>query len=327
MSLRPLFLTTALCVAALVGAVGQASAEDGAKPAAAVAGEKHKIVVNLAKGTSFGTKTSVEMNQSADLGGMQMETLLDIHVMTGNSVEAVDEKGTMTIKQTVAAMKGKFSNPMMGEMEFDSEKPDDGNPMAAQFLSSVGEETTAHIEPNGKTTVVGKAGADAPPTFGNLGEWPKDGVAVGESWTHEITQNMGGMNAKVKVKQTLKSIDAEKAVIAQDGEITIDTSGGGQNPMASMASKMKIKKSSFTGETVVNRKDGYLMKSDVVMDMEMSMDPDPNAENPMLANGMSMTMKQKVHTERTEAPKAKTAPAATPGTAPAEQPKAPEGQK
>ena len=60
---------------------------------------------------------------------------------------------------------------------------------------------------------------------------------------------------------------------------------------------------------VAKNKDGYILVSDITSDMEMEIAPDENSQDPMLAGGMTMTMKQKVHQERKPASADKAAPA------------------
>lgn len=318
--IRPLALTATLALA--LGSFQAFAQEAAAPPAAQATGEKVKLELNLTKGQKFDTAVKMTMAQNMNVGGMDMSTDIEMSVLQTNSVEALDDAGVATMKTKVRRITGSFSNPMMGQIEFDSDKKDEaesGNPMmdqmTKQFTAEAGKEHVVKLAKDGTTSSGAKddPSADAMRAMGGINKLPKDPVGVGDSWTNETEGTTQGMQTKTKMKTTVKSIDADTITVTHEG--TLELSSGGDagetsaNPMARMASKMKMKATKIVGESKISRKDGYILVSDVTSDMEMEIPADENAENPMLAGGMTMTMKQKVHQERKPASADAAAPA------------------
>jgi hypothetical protein len=121
------------------------------------------------------------------------------------------------------------------------------------------------------------------------------------------------MATKTKMKSTVKAIDADTVTVTHDGTLEMNASGGdtgGGNPMAALVAKMKVKTTKISGESKISRKDGYIIVSDVATDMELELPADENAQDPMVAAGMTMVIKQKVHQERKPATPDAAAPVA-----------------
>lgn len=307
------FVLTAACAAALVTALpsqftARAAAEDA--PAAST-GDKISFALTPAKGLSFATEAKMTMKQAISFGGMDIDTDMNMTTVARVDVTDVGETGDVTMKTTTTRLHGLMSNPMMGEIAFDSDKPeaDADNPMAAQitqaFTAAVGQEISLVLAKDG-TVKSGSggagevSGAQVAELAGGIGTFPKNPVGVGDSWTSDTTRDMQGMKLNVKMKFTLKAFDADTATIAQTGEMSMAGAGGGDdgNPMAAALARMKMKSSKLEGTLKVSRKDGMAISSDVDSVIDMSMEADPNAEDPMAAGGMSMKMTMKMHQER-----------------------------
>ncbi|MCG3133516.1 MAG: hypothetical protein HMLKMBBP_00694 [Planctomycetes bacterium] len=311
MKLRTFALTAACAAALVVSLPAHLAPSAAAEDAPAAAGEKITLAMTPAKGTSFATEMKMSMLQAMSFGGMDIDSDIKMTSVTRADVSDVSETGDVTMKIKVTRMSGSMSNPMMGEIAFDSDKPeaDADNPMAAQisqaFLQGVGQEIQAVCAKNGEVkSMVGgpeMAGGDLGDMIGGMGGMPDKPIGVGDSWTLDKTRNMQGMQIRVKAKYTLKSFDADTATVAVTGEMSMAGGGGGDdggNPMAAVMARMKMKTSKMEGTTKVSRKDGLAISGDVETVMEMSMDADPNAADPMAAQGMSMKMTMKMHQER-----------------------------
>lgn len=317
--LRPLALTATLALA--LGSFQAFAQEAAAPPAAQATGEKVKLELNLTKGQSFDTAVKMTMAQNMNIGGMEVATDIEMSVLQTNTVDSLDDAGVATMKTKTRRINGSFSNPMMGQIEFDSDKKDEagsGNPMmdqmTQQFTADVGKERVVKLSKDGTASADAKddPSADAMRAMGGINKLPKDPVGVGDSWTNESEGTMQGMKTKTKMKNTVKAIDADTVTVSHEGSLELAPAGGGEtsaNPMARMADKMKMKSTKIAGESKISRKDGYILVSDITSDMEMEIAPDENSDNPMLAGGMTMTMKQKVHQERKPASPEQAAPA------------------
>lgn len=313
--LRPLVLT-----AAAVFAFGAfpAQAQDGGTPApVAPAGEKIKLEINLAKDQAFDLVVKMTMSQNVNFGGMEMATDMDMNLRQSNKIESLDDAGVATMKSKVRRISGSFSNPMMGQFDFDSDKKaeESGNPaldqMSQQFTQMAGKETIVRLSKDGTVADGGNdaAATEAMRAMGGISKLPKDAVGIGDSWTTESSGQVQGMGTKTKMKSTVKAIDADTVTVTHDGTLEMSAAGGpGGNPMAALVAKMKVKTTKIAGESKISRKDGYVLVSDVTTDMELELPADENAQDPMLAAGMTMVMKQKVHQERKPATPDATAP-------------------
>jgi hypothetical protein len=325
MSLRPLLLSSSLL--ALLAAA-PARAEDPA-PAS---GDKVQLACNWSKGAARGFELAVDMNQTMNMGGMEIPTEMKMSQVWTETCDAVDDKGVGTVRVKFVRIHGNLSNPMMGDIAFDSDKPadeggaDEGNPMAgmAAMLSKTltalaNQEIEARFAANGEMVSMkapamesdpmgggGFSADDMAKQMGALGKFPEKPVGVGDSWSSESSMKAGmGLNLKVKLKNTVQAIDAELVTVTQDGEFSTEAGGGddaGDDPRAAMMKqmfeKLKITEGRQTGTIKLSRKDGRLVSSDGAATIKMEIPADDSGAGGPLAGGLTMEQKMKMKATR-----------------------------
>jgi hypothetical protein len=248
---------------------------------------------------------------------MGMETEVDVNQFVVTKVEDLVADGTFSLRTKMAHIWGKISNPMMGEIEFDSDKPEeksDGDAedpmsmakkqMAKQLAAAAGKEVVLSMGRDGasKSADAGE-GAQLSKMISGLGKLPEKPVGVGDTWTTDVEAAVQSLNMRVKTKNTIKAVDALSVTIEQEGTMELAGAGTGDksSPQAAILASMKTKSSSMKGTLKISRKDGLALTSDNEMNLEMTMGSgEKDDQNPMA--GMEMTMKISVHAERKAAP-------------------------
>ena len=289
----------------------QAAAQDA--PPAETAAEKVTFKIVLEKGQEFAFRQTMNMNQDMDMGGMQMSTVMDMTSDYTYKVDDVTEAGDMKVTVNFGRIKGSFDNPMMGSLEFDSEKEaeETGNPMvdmmASMFTANAGQSIGITMQADGEITEVtgieemieklmennpmaGMQGGMDTETMSKsmkemigsqLGALPKEPLGVGESWKIERAMGQMGMDVNMTIDNTLKSVDDQEAVI--DSTITAELSGG------QMAAMLTVDEFTGTSTTTVSRKDGLVLSSKANMNMKASMDAGAQGQG-----GMTMVIETAV---------------------------------
>lgn len=343
-SLRVPILVLALgAVVAAPAAVSASLAEEGE-----VANTKAPLAARMQKGQVVWFKQTMKQDADINMGGMQMSNQMEMNQSWSQTCDSVDEKGVMGVRMKFARIWGKMTNPMMGELQFDSDNPDAGsdNPMLGQMAAALttlaGTELAGNLNPNGTMTGMKMAGgaADDPvqkqmveqleKQLQGIATLPDHPVGVGDTWTVKTDMNMQGMAISIEVNNKVTATDAESVTVAHDGKMSMSASKAtddGGDPRAAamreMMSKMKLKSSGMKGSSRISRADGLVLSS--VMDQEMSLEMElpPEAAQQGMSGGMEM--KQQVHMtiDRTEAPapKAEKKNTETPAAPPAGQPK------
>jgi len=250
-----------------------------------------------------------------DMGGMQMSTVIGMTSDYAYTVTDVTESGDMQVAVKFGQIKGSFENPMVGSLEFDSEKEaeESGNPMidmmASMFTANAGQAIGITMTPNGEITDVtgvdalverllennpmagAMGGAMDAETMsesmkqmigGQLGALPSEAISVGDSWKVERAMGQMGMDVAMTIDNTLASVSATEMVV--DSEITATLSGG------QMAQMITVDEFTGTSTTTYSRKDGLVLLSTAKMNMTASMDTGQGA------GGMTMVIETK--TER-----------------------------
>jgi len=320
------FVAVALCA--------PTAAQDTEAPAA----EKFEFKLDLKQGDTFAFRQTMDMNQDLDMGGMQMSTIMSMTSDYSYEVTDVAESGDMSLKIKFGRITGSFENPMMGSLEFDSEKETEetGNPMidmmAGMFTANAGQELSMVMNPDGEVVSVdgveemvdrllennpmagmgGAIDAESMKTQmkdnfeGQLGQIPADPVAVGDSWTTDRGMSgMGGMGMQMSITSTLNALDGHEAVI--ESTITGELSGG------QMAEMLNVEEFTGTSNTTLSVTDGLPLTSTATINMTATMD------SPQGQGGMIMSVETKL--ERIAITASSEAPAETPSEEiPAETP-------
>ncbi len=290
-------------------------AADAAAAVADAQGGPIEIRIRLEKGQQFAFRQTMEMNQDMDMGGMQISTIIGMTSDYAYTVTDVTESGDMQVAVKFGQIKGSFENPMVGSLEFDSEKEaeESGNPMidmmASMFTANAGQEIGITMTPNGEITDVtgvdalverllennpmagAMGGAMDAETMsesmkqmigGQLGALPSEAISVGDSWKVERAMGQMGMDVAMTIDNTLASVSATELVV--DSEITATLSGG------QMAQMITVDEFTGTSTTTYSRNDGLVLLSTAKMNMTASMDTGQGA------GGMTMVIETK--TER-----------------------------
>ena len=290
---KPSFVVAGFAAAALMATavMPAASAQDAPPdaPPADTAAEKVEFKIKLDKGQKLAFRQVVDMNQDMDMGGMQMAIVLEMSNEFTYHVTDVTEAGDMKIDMTFGRIKGSMENPMMGTIEFDSANPD-GNPMSAAFTAQAGESLGLTLTSAGEVTEItgieemfekmmaanpmaaaqmdseGLSDQLKQTASSHIGMFPKEPVAVGESWTIEQSANQMGMDVSMKIDNTLKSATEDEAVV--DATINASMSAEGNPMMAAL----DVETFKGTSTTTYSRKDGLVLSSSMTMNMKASMD-------------------------------------------------------
>jgi hypothetical protein len=347
-SLRAPFLALALGAVVGVPAAVQAFAGDGE-----VANTKAPLAARMEKGQVIWFRQKMKQDADIDMGGMQMSNQMEMNQVWSQTCDSVDDKGVMAIRMKFAHVWGAMTNPMFGEVKFDSDNPDAGsdNPMLGQMAAALtklaGTEMSGSLNPNGTMTGMKMSGeASADPAEKQMAEQlekqlqgistlPDKPVGVGDTWTVKTDMNLQGLSLTVEVNNKVTATDGESVTVAHDGKMSMSASTSatddGSDPRAAamreMMSKMKIKDSVMKGTSRISRKDGLVLSSNMEQEMTMEMELPPEAAEQGMGGGMQM--KQKIHMtiDRTDAPAPKAekkpaeTPAAPPATPPAGEPK------
>lgn len=110
--------------------------------------------------------------------------------------------------------------------------------------------------------------------------YPEKPVAIGDSWTKNITMDVAGLEMEVKYKYTLTDVKNNVAFLKLDG--VIDSKGKMKNlPMEIEA----VMKGTQSGTLSIGVEDGYIKSGDYNMDM--------TAEMEVMGKKMPMKMKGK----------------------------------
>jgi len=247
--------------------------------ATSIQAQSLKKANGLSKGLQISkTAKSVVVN-SMEMMGQQINTDINNEVVTIYQVKDITAAGT-DIDITLAKMKMEME--VMGQnMSFDSEKPDESNPMGAKMKEMIGKTTSISVSKEGK--IIGKKSADAASASdaiaqligggsGGLNEGAtldiimpltKDEVKVGETWI-DSSGNEEGKNVTV---YTLKSITNDVAELTYTGTVAINKKG--ENQGMEMLTKLS---GTTTGTLLVDAKSLVIKKRTAKVEMKGTID-------------------------------------------------------
>ncbi len=105
--------------------------------------------------------------------------------------------------------------------------------------------------------------------------YPKNKVAIGESWKNTNNANFAGLEMKIVIKYTLQSVNNGIATISVDGQIN------GKGKMEALPMEIDMK-GTQKGAMFVQLSNGYLQKGNYTMDVAATME--------MMGQKIPMTM-------------------------------------
>ncbi len=248
--------------------------------------------------------------------------------MTQRVVETLPD-GAAVVEQTIDALRFQMTNMMMGELSFDTRKPETveefGNSVLAQMQPAVlalprmaGTKVRITMRPDGTIgdirgmeEMLGALGGtgmgiDFKQLAGSAGRLPDDEVRTGLSWSVDSVADMpGGGKMTTKGKSTVTAWDpaAKSATVAVEAVLELKTDpapaegGAGEDPQAAALREamknMKIRDGTVKGEQVMDLARGVNVRvttsSTMIMEMPNPMDPDAAMEL-----HMTMSMKQEL---------------------------------
>ncbi len=230
--------------------------EPAPPPAAVPVPERIALRLDLRPGLELPYVMENHTVQRMDMGGMQMETVMDQRSEVTYRVGAADAEGNSEVAVDVGRISGKVSNPMMGEMEFASDQSDQpqegGNPMMEMMIKPLtmlaGKTFTMTLTPAGEVVAVrgvkeiaeeafasmpgGEAMAGMMGGFtddaakqqwgGFFGNMPKEPLAVGATWTDAMGLDLQGIPGKTQTTYRVTEADDDVVVIASEGTVSVD---------------------------------------------------------------------------------------------------------
>lgn len=230
-------------------------------------------------GAEYRFQTMIKTQVNSSNGELSMSTQME-HGLSSR-VKAVSD-AAITLMEKIENIKGNAKS-MGVDINFDTDKPTEGNPtMMGQLSQVVGKSVTSQIKPNGVfisgeplgAGLIGGSdtGADFRTISGNA-RFPADAVKIGESWTVIDTIINQGMLTVATTVWTFKAIEDDLAVLVSSGQGTIAGS-----PLT--APEAKIKGTLIAeGFSKVELKTGVSREASHKIRAQMEMDYQGNKQN------------------------------------------------
>jgi hypothetical protein len=313
----------ALATCLAFGSVAPTFAQDvGDAPAA----ETVEFKLNVKPGQRFGYRQTMNMDQKVVMPAGAMTTKIRQTTDQVMEVLKVAADGAVDVRVRTESIKGSMENPMMGDVEFDSTKPDNKSgiamvdAMVSAFTMLAGKSYELTLEPTGalreirglREIMEEAMGADVSAMLDDdalraqmASQFPSgvgEQVALGHKWevvSKLPVQGVGMLEMTARHHLAGATADATEVRSRMDFKLL----GGGDAPF-------ELRSSKGEGNMRVSRADGFVLSSEGVTDMAFDMETEMG----------DVTMEQRVDTkvERVRLP------AQTGGDA-AETPKAPAG--
>ncbi|GAB4126681.1 MAG: hypothetical protein OHK0045_06530 [Raineya sp.] len=205
----------------------------------------------LKKGESY--EQTMENESKIQIMGMEIQMT---QVITAkNVVTDVDAAGNLTQESTIEKFYMKQSNPMIGELEYDSENTSKQSPeLAAQVGQIKGKKSILKITPTGQIL---EAPKEMSSTVGSSGQFPQQAVGVGDTWEISSTTNNPMLNKEITSNNQYKLIErtAGKAIIEINGKMVAEGKEIG----------------SFSGKMTIEEATGITLESDILQKLNMQM--------------------------------------------------------
>src|SRR5262245_23621041 len=261
-----------------------------------LAQEKTTLRLKFVPGHVSRAQQSQDLTMSMAMGEQKMNTSLSLEMWTEMKVADVKD-GTASIDHKYTRAKARSDSPG-SKVDYDSDVP--GSKAGAQFAAFgklVGQTVTTRVDATCKLQEVKvpedldmdleRVGMDLKQQFEQMfTAFPKDPIAVGDSWTTESEMKMGQMGMmKSKVVNKLVELKDDVATIEQ--KIEMDTSTAklpqGQKltvPKAGGTSKVDLR----TGLPVEQRQDIEMKMGDMmtmsIRSVTKQVDPSKAAQKP-----------------------------------------------
>lgn len=213
---------------------------------------KNKVLLryNLKQGESY--VQTMDNDMKIQIMGMEIPMLQKIS--TKNSVTNVDASGNLTQESTIEKFYMKQSNPMMGDMEYDSEDASKQSPELAEQLGKMkGTKTTMKMSPTGKVI---EAPKEANGMSNSSNQYPEQPVGVGDTWELSSTSKnpmMGNKEVTSNNQYKLLERNGGKALVEVNGKIIMEGKEVG----------------SISGKMTIEEATGIVLESNLIQKMNV----------------------------------------------------------
>ncbi|QQL44002.1 DUF6263 family protein [Sulfuriroseicoccus oceanibius] len=284
--------------------------------------EPIELELKYQSGKTYTMLSSMRSNTSVPMGEQVMDQRMTMDMTTQMKVSDVDDSKNQQLETSFTRVA--MRTEVMGTViEFDSDVPDEANPMFAPMLKMVNKPFTVVVDENHEvvevtgldemlkdmgamgTTVINKDTMNQVNGFDVSGLLPGKPVKAGDTWDFEQAMPGGAMgqgtiNGTYKLEGTTELDGIPCAVISFVGTMDMDLGeamkeAAAEVPEAAAAlADMKIEVSLFEGAIVWDMKNDYPKSYEMDMKMNTTI-PNPMGEGPPMI--IPSTTSQSVTTE------------------------------
>ncbi|MBL8756081.1 MAG: hypothetical protein JNK15_22500 [Planctomycetes bacterium] len=263
--------------------------------------EKFTLRYTLQPGPAAWYQQDQDNKMAMKMGERTMNGLMATSMWMECKVAAVKD-GVATLESKFARVKAK-SDGMGGKTDYDSDV-EGSRPGSFRGLAElVGQTVKVSFDDTGKQTNVEvdddveagleKAGMSMKQTFAQaILTWPKDPIALGDTWTNEYGMPMGQMGkGKVVVTNKLVAVKDHVATVEQTSKIEVESKG--------LPPGMKLEVTKASGSARIDLRVGMPLEMTTDVEMKIGGGGDTGA-----AMDMTMTMHSSIKQVPAPAPKA-----------------------
>lgn len=258
---------------------------------------KHTLRYQFQPNASFWSEQTQAMNMVMVMGEHQVKNTMTTTTSIESKVGEVKD-GTAAIDQTFRRVQAK-SDGMGMKVDYDSDIEGSKPGMMKSLADLVGKGCNIKVEAGGRLAemtlsdemedLLEKSGMSMKQTLEqSFMAWPKDPIAIGETWTTKFDMPMGQIGTG-KVTVTNKLVDVKGTVVTLEQTLAVDLSA------AKMPGGGTLEVTKATGTSKIDLTKPMPVES--AMDMEMKMGGEG------AKSSMTMTMRQTMKLVDAPAPK------------------------
>ena len=237
----------------------------------AFAQDKHTLRLKFVPGHVVHTLQSQDMVMNMAMGEQKMNTTMAMQMWCeAKTIEVKD--GVAVMEQTYRRMKAKADGPGM-KVDYDSDVEGSKAGMLAGASKLVGQKVTVKVDegsnlkdvavPEDLVDGLERAGLNLRESFEqSFTSFPKDPIAIGETWTTTREMAMGQMG-KMKTKVTNKLVEVKDNVATIEQKMELDEAGSELMP------GMKVTLTKAEGLAKVDLRNGIPVDMKTEMQMKM----------------------------------------------------------
>ncbi|HEU4420362.1 MAG TPA: DUF6263 family protein [Planctomycetota bacterium] len=237
----------------------------------AFAQDKHTLRLKFVPGHVVHTLQTQDMTMNMAMGEQKMNTTMAMQMWCeAKTIEVKD--GVAVMEQTYRRMKAKADGPGM-KVDYDSDVEGSKAGMLAGASKLVGQKVTVKVDegsnlkdvsvPEDLVDELERAGVNLRESFEqSFTSFPKDPIAIGETWTTTREMAMGQMG-KMKTKVTNKLVEVKDNVATIEQKMEMDEAGSELMP------GMKVTLTKAEGLAKVDLRNGIPVDMKTEMQMKM----------------------------------------------------------